>query len=303
MEINEYPLVSFCIVAYNAEDYIEEALDAAFAQDYPNMEIIVSDDCSTDSTYEIIKNKVASYKGSSRVILNRNKPNKGVVPNYNLVLSELSHGDILVIADGDDISLPDRVTKCVEQFLADPAIMAVVGKLVAIDAKGKILDRITNNTECGDYSIDNDYMKNVRFMAGDASMAIRKSVMSFYPLMHRTCPTEDSPLHLRAMMMGKIRVVDDVYVRYRFHETNVSKPENIIKLSTNEVVSQYIDDIEYAYARKIIDSHICGSLKRKAMAYKIDRHLSVLKSQCPKAIRAILRMMQWVNIKYLKCLN
>ncbi|MBR1871017.1 MAG: glycosyltransferase [Kiritimatiellae bacterium] len=58
----EKPLVSFCISCYNQERYIAQALESAFAQTYGNMEIVISDDCSTDGTVGAIKDAIAKYQ-------------------------------------------------------------------------------------------------------------------------------------------------------------------------------------------------------------------------------------------------
>ena len=50
------PLVSFCILTYNQEKFIEDAIKGALSQEYDNLEIIISDDGSTDRTYDIAKN-------------------------------------------------------------------------------------------------------------------------------------------------------------------------------------------------------------------------------------------------------
>ena len=66
------PLVSFCIITYNQENYILDALNGAVNQDYENLEIIVSDDCSKDNTFGVIENFVKTYQGRHKIILNRN---------------------------------------------------------------------------------------------------------------------------------------------------------------------------------------------------------------------------------------
>ena len=55
MNMSERPLVTFALFAYNQEKYIREAVEGAFSQTYQRMEIILSDDCSTDSTFDILK--------------------------------------------------------------------------------------------------------------------------------------------------------------------------------------------------------------------------------------------------------
>ena len=71
MSDNSSPLVTFAILAYNQVGFIEVAVNAALAQDYPNLEIIISDDCSEDDTYKIIQNIVKNYAGPHKLIINK----------------------------------------------------------------------------------------------------------------------------------------------------------------------------------------------------------------------------------------
>ena len=109
------PLVSFGIITYNQEQFILDTLKGAVSQEYDNMEIIVSDDNSTDKTFEIVESFVKSYEGPFKFILNKNKDNLRIAGNVNKVI-ELSHGDYIILADGDDISLPNRVKLSVEKI-------------------------------------------------------------------------------------------------------------------------------------------------------------------------------------------
>ena len=72
IEENDRPLISFCLFAYNQERFIRKAVEGALSQNYSPLEIVLSDDCSTDSTFEIIKEMAACYHGSHSIILNRN---------------------------------------------------------------------------------------------------------------------------------------------------------------------------------------------------------------------------------------
>src|SRR5215210_7890630 len=99
------PLVTFMIFAYNQEQFIREAVRGALAQTYAPLELIFSDDCSHDRTFEIIEEEVANYDGPHKIVLNRNKENLGTGGHVNRVM-ELAKGELIVAAAGDDISLP-----------------------------------------------------------------------------------------------------------------------------------------------------------------------------------------------------
>ena len=91
-------MVSLCILTYTQERYIRETVEGALSQDYPNLEIVISDDNSTDSTFRIIKEMTAGYVGPHSLIVNQNSPNKGIIEHVNRVVFELSHGDYIMSA-------------------------------------------------------------------------------------------------------------------------------------------------------------------------------------------------------------
>lgn len=117
----ENPFVSFCISCYKQEKYIVQALAGAFSQTYENMEIVVSDDCSPDGTWDVINRLVDEYRkngGRKNVVLNRNSENLGNLRNWE-VFGRLAKGELLIKADGDDISLPERTEKIVAAWVED----------------------------------------------------------------------------------------------------------------------------------------------------------------------------------------
>jgi len=77
-DAGDRPLVTFALFAYDQERYIREALEGAFAQSYQPLEILLSDDCSTDRTFDIMREMAAAYAGPHRIRLYRNPTNLGV---------------------------------------------------------------------------------------------------------------------------------------------------------------------------------------------------------------------------------
>ena len=94
------PLVSIIIPTYNQAVFLSTAIDSALAQDYPALEVIVADDCSTDDTAEI----VASF-ADPRLRYEPASQNLGRVANYRRGLYELARGEWVLNLDGDDFLL------------------------------------------------------------------------------------------------------------------------------------------------------------------------------------------------------
>ena len=105
--------VTFFLLAYNQEEYIEAACRAALAQTYSPLEIIFSDDYSTDKTFEVIQKIVNDYQGPHKLKTIRNPTNMGLIAHINKAF-ETASGQLLVIAAGDDITLPHRTEVQVE---------------------------------------------------------------------------------------------------------------------------------------------------------------------------------------------
>ena len=99
------PLVSVCIGAYNRERYIRETLDSVFAQTYPNLEIIVVDDASTDRTVELIR----SY--GNRVKLIQRETNSGMCPVTRNQAARAATGDYIAFLDSDDRWYPAKIER------------------------------------------------------------------------------------------------------------------------------------------------------------------------------------------------
>ncbi|MES2837548.1 MAG: glycosyltransferase family 2 protein [Bacteroidota bacterium] len=93
---NSEPLVSVCIPVYNGEKYINETLDCVLGQTYKNIEVIISDNCSTDRTIELIK----AYN-DSRVKIFSNEKNEGIKYNYLKVFTYAT-GKYLTFMGADD---------------------------------------------------------------------------------------------------------------------------------------------------------------------------------------------------------
>jgi len=105
--MNRKPLLTFCVGAYNHERFIEKAVEGAFAQTYSPLQILLSDDCSSDKTFEIMSAMAAAYRGPHKIILNRNDRNLGLAGHVNRA-AELMGGELLILSAGDDISLAHR---------------------------------------------------------------------------------------------------------------------------------------------------------------------------------------------------
>lgn len=134
---NNRPLVTFALFAYNQEKYIREAIEGAFAQTYEPLEIILSDDCSTDRTFEVMKEMARKYKGRHEIRLNRNEQNIGTI-DHVLTVGRLASGCFMVVGAGDDISIDTRVERISSKWFENKPL-AMYSDAYLIDEAGVLI--------------------------------------------------------------------------------------------------------------------------------------------------------------------
>jgi hypothetical protein len=110
--MNDRPMVSILINNYNYARFLDEAIDSALAQTYPNIEVVVVDDGSTDNSREVI----AGYGDRIRGVL---KENGGQASAFNAGFAAIN-GDIICLLDADDLFKPEKVQRVVEVLEGDP---------------------------------------------------------------------------------------------------------------------------------------------------------------------------------------
>lgn len=136
------PPITLLLLSYNQEDYIGEAIAGAIAQDYPNLEIVISDDASKDATWERINASLHDYTGPHRIKLLRNPENLGIGGNIDQAVRQ-STGELIFIAGGDDVSLPARVSTMVSVWVGHECKPDLIGAyLFDMDQSGKMLGTI-----------------------------------------------------------------------------------------------------------------------------------------------------------------
>lgn len=232
------PLVSVIIFTYNQEQYIKETLESAFAQTYSPLEIIISDDCSTDNNFIIIQDEVAKYKGPHQIILNRNQSNLGIGDHVGYGLS-LTKGELIVIMGGDDVSFPERTsTICNEWMASNKKIMAFFSNVELIDQdgnyKGKMFDVAPDYTEDIHNFISKSKLISFKseplcWLLG-CSEAIDRRLLDVFGDIDRRVIQEDAVLAFRALLLGRIKYIDEILVKYRRHDANIFEPNDVNKV-------------------------------------------------------------------------
>ncbi len=266
------PLVSLLLLFYNQEDFVEDAVKGALSQDYDNCEVILSDDCSTDNTFQKIKEIVKNYSGNKKLIINRNDNNLGLIKHINKCLFELSKGEIICLTGGDDVSLETRVTDTVDYFQSNPNLTALTMSYYIIDKVGNITGKRQINADETIKVSNKKYLTSDSMMWGLCGLAFSRIVLDIFGKLNDDCQTEDSVLRFRSILIGDVLTSAKFGLRYRVHGSNISHVSRIFKLKTLPISKQYERDL--TVAKQYIESHIYHILKYKIKHYKRYRNLS-----------------------------
>ncbi len=123
------PLVSVAVITYNSSKYVLETLESIKAQTYQNIELIVSDDCSTDNTIQICKEWIEKNKARFvRTQIVTIEKNTGVSANCNRA-EDACKGEWVKLIAGDDLLLPNCITDFVEYVKNNVDAVYVFGKV------------------------------------------------------------------------------------------------------------------------------------------------------------------------------
>ncbi len=215
------PLISFCLVAYNQEQFIREAVEGAFSQTYSPLEIILSDDYSSDRTFEIMWEMAAAYSGPHKIITNKNEKNLGIGGHINRVV-QISSGELIVGAGGDDISLPERTSEIYQAWIGSGK------KAFSIDSAYMLINECGNNL---DFLPIKDLPKEQQLLHFSKTLvnyvhgcthAWHKKVFDVFGLLPDIA-MEDLVIPPRSMLLGSVVRINKPLVKYRTHDSNIFK--------------------------------------------------------------------------------
>lgn len=124
-------LVSIALTTYNGEKYLRDQLDSIYNQNYENIEVVVTDDCSTDNTVPILEEYHQKY-GLQYVV---NEKNLGFTKNFEKTVS-LCSGAFIALADQDDVWLPEKI-EILQGGIGSYSLICSDAKL--IDENGRLI--------------------------------------------------------------------------------------------------------------------------------------------------------------------
>lgn len=256
------PLVSVCIIAYNQEEFISEAIESAISQDYGNLEVIVSDDGSSDGSAGIVSEYAANFPGVVKPLISG--PNLGITGNCNRALKQCK-GEYAVFMGGDDVLMQGKISAQVEWLEFDER-RVLCGHQVQVIYE--------NNTPSHDLRKTYPAGKGPEWLIlngtvyGALSIMVRTSSIPRKGFDSRLPLVSDHYMWIECLMVGggEYGYLKETYGKYRKHDRNIT--------STN--VTGCLDDLRVMF--DLIEEqypnykHLCDKGRANQVLYAYGRN-------------------------------
>jgi glycosyltransferase involved in cell wall biosynthesis len=209
-------LVSIVIPTYNSASFIGEAVDSCLAQTYPNCEIIVVDDGSTDGTRDLLESQ---YGERIRYLY---QPNAGPSAARNNGI-RAARGAFIQFCDADDQLLPSKIERCMEVFQREPDLGVVYTRYQHVEVDGKTPAPLADPPLLSGDTFCDLLLSNGNAILTSATLVRREALLEAGLFDERLWCSEDWDLFLRLASRYAYASIDEVLLLYRWHEGSLTK--------------------------------------------------------------------------------
>lgn len=259
--------VSVALASYNGEKYLREQLDSILTQSYPIYELIIVDDCSCDSTSQILHHYAAQYP---QIHLEFNPHNLGVVKTFERAL-QLCRGELIALADQDDYWSNDKIAKLVnalgDSLLIHSDILVVDEALQPLQEGQFTHKRLTRGLYV-DYLLFNDVT--------GCTLLMKRELLDLVLPIPDGVYMHDHYLALIAAFYKRISYLDAPLVKYRQHSSNVVGAK-----ATNQKNHHQLHAQHYLRSLEVI-RHLPMFKHEANITYAIEYHKAIVERKLAK---------------------
>lgn len=263
-------LISVCIPTYNSSKFISECIDSVVKQSYKNIEIIISDNCSSDNTIEIIEKK-----NIKNLKILRNNENIGMAKNFNLVCNEAS-GEYIKLLPSDDTIEPKSIETSLKFFKNNPDISLVASSKKIINISSKTIIKKMSSFNEGVHEGSRVIWKILnsgRNPIGEPTVALfkKEEFINVGGFNEKYDFTLDIDLWIRLLEKGNLYFTEEPLGSFRVHPKSYS-----VKRKMYTSYLEWLNDIQYKYSiSKYRKRFIVVKIKYfnflKQIIYKLNR--------------------------------
>jgi len=212
------PQVSVCIDVYNYADFLPEAIESALSQSWPDFEVVVMDDCSTDTSYEVA---LGYAKKDSRVRALRNTSNLGMVANRNACMKAARGTYIKFIHADDYLCSPDALSRMVKIFKDHPALSLVASSTHYVNSKSEITGQSPPSFSdrrlfAGTSVITRCFLEFKNLIGGPSAVMFRRS-QAARGFDERYFHAADLEMWFHLLEQGSFAYISEPLTAYRWH--------------------------------------------------------------------------------------
>ena len=284
------PLVSVIIPVYNAEKYLSAAILSILNQTYKNLEIILLDDGSTDSSFDIIED----FKNRDKRVIIFQNDHSGI-PNVLNKGIELAQGKYIARMDADDISTPSRIEKQISKISENNNFVLCGTWFQEFGNSNK-----KHKVYCKDEDIRLRSLISPQFC--HPAVLMRSDFAKKFKYDEQYDSAEDYMFYLPAMETGKVFNIPEILLKYRIHESQIStaKKDEQKKFHLKVAKKYWLSFAKINTTEEILEPIIFGTNDKESL----KRSLLFIKSIKDKKIKNLALSHLWkMNKKQLFFFN
>ena len=283
------PLLSYLVISYNHERFIEAALHSALCQSYSPLQIVLADDHSDDDTLLIATRVLSGYSGPHSLTVLPATTRVGIGRNISRAMSAC-HGELIVVAAGDDVSLPHRTARIVDAWNASGRqATSIYSSYMIVDESERPVGLGGTRPTAHANALGHEQRGSIESFVVTRRPVVNGCTHAWSPRLFAhfgplTADLEDLVLSFRTHAIGSMVYIDEPLVRYRRHGANVSflaESDDTDGFQHREqrlewVNSQTVDALDNIAAdlRELSDEHLPQASRRI-----VETHLASVRSQ------------------------
>lgn len=250
--------IDILMAVYNGEKYIGEQIESILAQTVGGWRLLICDDCSQDSTVEIIKKY--RFKNKDRIFLYENEKNSGSPKSNFFKLLKMSEADYVFTCDQDDIWKSDKIEKTLKAFDDDSIPTLVHTDLTVVDKNKKIIHSSMIRSQHINVKRDRLNELIVQNIVTGCTMAINKSLADILKEPD-VIPVHDWWIAATAAIYGQIKYINEATVYYRQHGDNQCGAQDMYSAEylagrlKDKNRSKHMLELSYIMAEELMDKY------------------------------------------------
>lgn len=294
--------VDILLATYNGEKYLQEQIESILNQTYTNFRLLISDDCSSDKTLEIIEEYA---KRDNRIVIFKNEENLGIVRNFEFLMCQVT-SKYFMFSDQDDIWKKDKIEKSVDKI--EEGYGLVYTDLEVVDNNLEVMYESYWKLKGFDKKVrrysnfDSLYLNN--YITGCTVISKKEYIEKVLPIPKNTSYVlHDYWLPIIVSQEAKLGYIDEPLIKYRQHKNNKigSKKKSDSLNSLDEIRNLFLD-VKIQHFTTFIQNEdkfdeIHKNLNRKSLEY--FEHLREVKNFNFRDWTLFFKLYKYENFSYM----